>query len=238
MKSTLLAATAAVLLAGVSFGIAAPKGPGGPERPGMAQSAEDAAAMADARIAALKAGLKLTPDQEKLWPALDTALHDYNAQRFAMRQKMEAERGGPRPGPGAPPPKPGAAPGAPPAPGAGAPPPPPPGAGAPPPPGPAGGPAGGPAAEAAPPNPVARLQQRADFMVAEGQALKNLAAAASPLYDTLDPAQKRRFGKLFREAQGERHGPHERRERGPHPMRHGPGGPDAPPPPPPGTQKL
>jgi hypothetical protein len=39
-------------------------------------SAEDMAAFTDARIAGLKTGLKLTPSQEKNWPALETALRD------------------------------------------------------------------------------------------------------------------------------------------------------------------
>ena len=37
---------------------------------------EDRAAVVDARIAALKAGLKLTPDQEKNWPAYEAALRN------------------------------------------------------------------------------------------------------------------------------------------------------------------
>jgi hypothetical protein len=42
----------------------------------MRMSAEDRAAFADARIAAVKAGLKLTPDQEKLWPPVEAAVRD------------------------------------------------------------------------------------------------------------------------------------------------------------------
>src|SRR3974390_2119343 len=38
-------------------------------------------ARVDARIAALHAGLKLTADQEKNWPALEAALRDLNKQR-------------------------------------------------------------------------------------------------------------------------------------------------------------
>jgi hypothetical protein len=38
---------------------------------------EDRAAFTDARIAAVKAGLKLTPDQEKLWPPVETAVRDF-----------------------------------------------------------------------------------------------------------------------------------------------------------------
>ena len=45
------------------------------------QRVEDMAAYGDARIAALKAGLKLTPDQEKNWPALEQALKQAAKQR-------------------------------------------------------------------------------------------------------------------------------------------------------------
>ena len=37
---------------------------------------EDRAAFADARIAAIHAGLKLTPDQEKLWPPVEAAVRE------------------------------------------------------------------------------------------------------------------------------------------------------------------
>jgi hypothetical protein len=42
----------------------------------MRFSPEDRAAFADARIAAVHAGLKLTPDQEKLWPPVESAVRD------------------------------------------------------------------------------------------------------------------------------------------------------------------
>jgi hypothetical protein len=42
---------------------------------------EDRAAFADARIAALKAGLVLNADQEKNWPPLETAMRDLAKQR-------------------------------------------------------------------------------------------------------------------------------------------------------------
>src|SRR5262249_51952120 len=42
----------------------------------MGMSPEDRAAMADARIAAVHAGLKLTADQEKLWPPVESAVRD------------------------------------------------------------------------------------------------------------------------------------------------------------------
>src|SRR5882757_1593452 len=43
---------------------------------------EDRAAFTDARIAAVKAGLKLTPDQEKLWPPVETAVRDFAKLRI------------------------------------------------------------------------------------------------------------------------------------------------------------
>ncbi len=46
-------------------------------------SAEDKAALSDAHIAALKAGLKLTQAQEKNWPALETVLRDVAKARAA-----------------------------------------------------------------------------------------------------------------------------------------------------------
>jgi hypothetical protein len=45
-------------------------------------SPEDRAAFADARIAAVHAGLKLTPDQEKLWPPVETAVRDFAKLRI------------------------------------------------------------------------------------------------------------------------------------------------------------
>jgi hypothetical protein len=43
----------------------------------MRMSPEDRAAFADARIAAVHAGLKLTADQEKLWPPVESAVRDF-----------------------------------------------------------------------------------------------------------------------------------------------------------------
>jgi zinc resistance-associated protein len=105
-------------------------------------SAQDIGAFADARIAALKAGLKLTPEQEKNWPALEKALHDNAAQRserFAARASADKPR-----------------------------------------------------------DPVERLGLRAEIMTQDGAALKQVADAAAPLYQSLDEAQKHRFTILAR----------------------------------------
>jgi hypothetical protein len=56
---------------------------------------EDMSAFADARVAALKAGLKLTPDQEKNWPAFETAyrgLAKLRADRAAERMETWKKR--------------------------------------------------------------------------------------------------------------------------------------------------
>jgi zinc resistance-associated protein len=53
-------------------------------------SPEDMAAYADARIAALKAGLELTPDQAKSWPAFEQALRELSQLRIERRKAREA----------------------------------------------------------------------------------------------------------------------------------------------------
>ncbi|HUB64407.1 MAG TPA: Spy/CpxP family protein refolding chaperone [Methylocella sp.] len=54
-------------------------------------SPEDRAAFLDARIAALHAGLKLSPDQEKLWPAVETALRTAAKNARDRFQKVKDE---------------------------------------------------------------------------------------------------------------------------------------------------
>jgi hypothetical protein len=53
-------------------------------------SPEDRAAFFDARVAAIHAGLRLTPDQEKLWPALEGAARDAMKTMTDERQKFRA----------------------------------------------------------------------------------------------------------------------------------------------------
>ncbi len=58
-------------------------------------SAEDMAAFTDARIAALKAGLELTPDQAKNWPPFEQALREaaqLRVKRMQARQAAEQQR--------------------------------------------------------------------------------------------------------------------------------------------------
>src|ERR1700716_3711077 len=56
-------------------------------------SPEDKAAFVDARIAAVKAGLKLTPDQDKLWPPVEAAVRDFAKLRIdRANARMNAQK--------------------------------------------------------------------------------------------------------------------------------------------------
>jgi LTXXQ motif family protein len=54
-------------------------------------SVEDRAAMADAKIAAVHAGLKLSADQEKLWPPVESAVRDLVKIRMDRAKAREAQ---------------------------------------------------------------------------------------------------------------------------------------------------
>ncbi|MGH6643843.1 MAG: Spy/CpxP family protein refolding chaperone [Bradyrhizobium sp.] len=65
----------------------------------MRMNPEDRAAFADARIAAVHAGLKLTADQEKLWPAVETAVREFAKLRIdRANARMNAPQGQGDPG--------------------------------------------------------------------------------------------------------------------------------------------
>jgi hypothetical protein len=129
-------------------------------------SVDDLKAFTDARIAALKAGLQLTSDQEKNWPPFEQAVRDLAKLRI---ERMQArERGMDQPS-----------------------------------------------------DPFERLQRRADGMSRLAAALKRLADAGTPLYQSLNDAQKHRFMLLAHmlrpHGMGERsfwHGHHEMGGRG------------------------
>jgi hypothetical protein len=108
-------------------------------------SPEDRAALADAKIAAVHAGLKLSADQEKLWPPVESAVRELVKIRLDRAAAREAARAKP---------------------------------------------------EDQQPDPVTRLRQRADRMMASAAAMKKIADAADPLYKTLDDGQKRRLALL------------------------------------------
>ncbi len=186
MWKTAAAGAAALVIAGSVFVYAQQRpGFGGPrDIPRLGDwrpSAQDLNAFADARIAALHAGLELNADQEKGWPTFEQALREFAKMRIdrlsAARDQQQAQP-----------------------------------------------------QQAPSDNPIERLQRCADAMTERGAALKRLADAAAPLYQSLDDAQKRRFAVLarfmrprergrmmWRERFGDAHGEFERHG--------GPGGP-------------
>ena len=90
MKKFAIAGIAALAIAG-STAVYAQHRPWFHEH--MRMSPEDRAAFTDARIAAVKAGLKLTPDQEKLWPLVEAAVRDFAKLRIdRANARMNAER--------------------------------------------------------------------------------------------------------------------------------------------------
>jgi zinc resistance-associated protein len=99
MWKPILAGTAALALAGSSLVYAQQRfgGPeGGNERSDRGQSSqpwqvspEDRAAFVEARIAALHAGLQLSPEQDRNWPAFEAAIRDLVKNR---RERVEAWR--------------------------------------------------------------------------------------------------------------------------------------------------
>jgi hypothetical protein len=90
MKKILLAGVAALAIAGSTVAYAQ-------DRPWshdhVRMTPEDRAALTDARIAAVKAGLKLTPDQEKLWPPVEAAVRDLAKLRIdRANARVNAQR--------------------------------------------------------------------------------------------------------------------------------------------------
>ena len=89
MMKKMLAGTIALTLAGAGLALAQQTSPR--DMRGSRLSTEDVAAFADARIAGLKAGLKLTAEQEKNWPAVEAAIRELAKDR-ADRMKERADR--------------------------------------------------------------------------------------------------------------------------------------------------
>jgi zinc resistance-associated protein len=98
MKKTIVAAVAALAVIGTASvwaqQLPAP-GPTPAAQPGPGPAAghpemtpEDQRAFLDARIAALKAGLELSPDQEKSWPAFEQAIRAFAKLRADRREAM------------------------------------------------------------------------------------------------------------------------------------------------------
>ncbi|MFC0283012.1 Spy/CpxP family protein refolding chaperone [Camelimonas abortus] len=91
-KIAALALGAALVASGAAFAQQAEAPNDGAPAKERHLSADDRAAFLDARIAALKAGLKLNADQEKLWPAVEKALRDQAKERAERMAKFREER--------------------------------------------------------------------------------------------------------------------------------------------------
>jgi hypothetical protein len=98
MWKAMLAGTTALTIAGASLVYAQQTPPTRPGRDTAQQrpqlTPEDRAALTDARIAGLKAGLKLTPAQERNWPAVESALRErakLRTERFEQFRKLREQ---------------------------------------------------------------------------------------------------------------------------------------------------
>jgi zinc resistance-associated protein len=87
MWKAIVAGTAALAIAGTSLVYAQQRGRmEGGER--WRPNTEDLRAFGEARLAALKAGLVLTPEQEKNWPAFEQAARDFGKLRLERMRAM------------------------------------------------------------------------------------------------------------------------------------------------------
>jgi len=96
MKKSVLAFTAAAILAGSAATCAIAEQPSTPPAKSAAEdqwkpSPADRAAFVAARVAALHARLALTPEQEKLWPPVESVLKDIAQKREARMEELHAE---------------------------------------------------------------------------------------------------------------------------------------------------
>jgi Spy/CpxP family protein refolding chaperone len=100
MRKLVLTSLTAVSLAGSAFAYNAFAAPGdAPDAPPM-HGMENGGFMLDAKLAGMKAALKLTPDQEKLWSPFETAVRDAaKERREAMHEMREKMRDDERPSP-------------------------------------------------------------------------------------------------------------------------------------------
>jgi hypothetical protein len=134
------------------------------------------ARVANSRIAAIKAGLELTPDQAAKWGPYQQSLEDliqYRVQRMQARQAQQ--QAGQQTGQAGQTDQAGQT-------------------------GPAAqtGQASNPPAHRGGGDPFARLSRRADAMTASSPVLKKVADAGEPLYQSLTDAQKARFRVMTR----------------------------------------
>jgi hypothetical protein len=104
MRKLLLASVALAGLAGSTFALNAFAAPGdaptAPDSARMQRMIENQSVMLDAHLAGMKAGLKLTAEQDKNWPAFESAIRDAAKARIESRRQMGEHNGnGERPSP-------------------------------------------------------------------------------------------------------------------------------------------
>lgn len=87
MWKVLIAGATALAIACTSLAYAQERSRG-ENRQRWQPSADDMRAFGEARLAALKAGLMLTPDQTRNWPAFEQAARDFTKQRIEHRMAM------------------------------------------------------------------------------------------------------------------------------------------------------
>jgi Spy/CpxP family protein refolding chaperone len=144
MKKIVVVTLAAAALGGSFVALGAAAAPGDAPPPGAARTMGEAGGfMLDARLAGMKAALKLTPEQEKNWAAFESAVRDASQARRdewkAMRQSARDDQN---------------------------------------------------------PSPIDRMTATADRLAKASATIKTIAAAAKPLYDSLDDGQRHHFGPL------------------------------------------
>ncbi len=98
MKHYLVAPLTALAVCASAFALSAAaasddQAAGAPNMERMQHWAADREAVLDAKLAGKKAGLKLTPDQEKLWGPFETAVRDGAKSRMDAMQAMMETRG-------------------------------------------------------------------------------------------------------------------------------------------------
>jgi hypothetical protein len=94
MKKATAAAVLGLMLAGAAGMAVAQQAaaPEGARHRGQPPSPEVIQRMIDGRLAGVKTALKLTPEQEKLWPAVENVIRENAAERMRYRQQMREAR--------------------------------------------------------------------------------------------------------------------------------------------------
>ena len=83
---------AGLLMSSAAFAQRAPETDGARDSERARLSAADRQAFVDARIAALRTGLRLTPEQEKNWPAVEEAVRELARQRAQVAAQRRENR--------------------------------------------------------------------------------------------------------------------------------------------------